>query len=178
MLSSYITVVGNVASEPRLEVGEDGASRCYFRVACSERRQDRATQQWVDHATTFFSITVWRDMADNVVKTLRKGDRVVLAGRFRQREWKAKDGSVGTSLEVDVDVIGPDLRWRAASVDRTQRVKAAAEPEAESAREAESAAEPPAADARWDAPAPDFDHQTGQILEPASELEPVDSSAA
>ena len=168
MLSSYITVVGNVASEPKLEVGEDGVSRCYFRLASSERRQDRDSKQWVDHATTFFSITVWRDMADHVVKTLRKGDRAVLAGRLRQRSFTAKDGTPGISLEVDVDVIGPDLRWRAATIDRTQRVKPGEE----------SGAEPPPVDSRWDAPAPDFDHQTGEILEPASDLEPVGTSAA
>lgn len=171
MLSSYITVVGNVASEPRLEVGEDGASRCYFRLASSERRQDRESKEWVDHATTFYSITVWRDMADNVVKTLRKGDRVVLAGRFRNREWTAKDGTAGSSLEVDVDVIGPDLRWRAASIDRTQRVKAA-----ESGLDQDAAVAVP--DSPWDAPVPGIDHQTEEILEPDAGREPVGSSAA
>lgn len=165
MLSSYITVVGNVASEPKLEVGEDGAARCYFRLASSERRQDRESKEWVDHATTFYSITVWRDMADNVVKTLRKGDRVVLAGRFRQRDWTAKDGTPGSSLEVDVDVIGPDLRWRAASIDRTQRVKVAADP-------GDASTESPVDDARWDVGVAGVDHQTGEILEP------VGSSAA
>src|SRR4051812_35362628 len=116
MLSSYITVVGNVASEPKLEASDKGDRRCYFRVASTERRLDRETNQWIDHVTTWFSVTVWREMADNALSSFRKGDRVVVAGRLRARDFEKKDGTQGTSLEIDVDAIGPDVRWRAASV--------------------------------------------------------------
>ena len=155
MLSSYITVVGNLATDPRVEA-TDGVPRCYFRVACTERRQDKESREWVDHATTFYSVTVWRDMADHVFKTLRKGDRVVLAGKVRSRDFTRQDGTTGTALELDVDAIGPDLRWRSASLDRTQRQRPADE---DGGLDTGTGSEPDP----WQAPAPSFDPATGEI---------------
>ncbi|MDX6224968.1 MAG: single-strand DNA-binding protein [Frankiales bacterium] len=153
MLSSYITVVGNVASEPRMEAGEKG-ERCFFRVASTERRLDKETGKWVDHVTTWFSVTVWREMAENVLRTLHKGDRVVVAGRLRSHEYVKKDGTPGTSLEIDVDAIGPDLKWRGATIDRTERSKPGAVEAAESGE--------------WSTPRVDADPFGGEILPSAS----------
>jgi single-strand DNA-binding protein len=171
MLSSYITVVGNVASEPRVEA-TDGIIRCFFRVASSERRQDKETKEWVDHATTFYSVTVWRDMAEHTIKTLRKGDRVVLAGKVRSRDFTRQDGTTGTALEVDVDAIGPDLRWRAATIDRTERQKAATETGGEQSVDADGSA-PVAADP-WSGGVPSFNSATGEITD--EEVERLDSA--
>jgi single-strand DNA-binding protein len=162
MLSSYITVVGNVASEPKVEYGGDGSARCFFRVASTERKLNKESQVWEDKVTTFFSVTAWRDMAENVAKTLCKGDRVIVAGRFRSRDWVGKEGATGTALEVEADVIGPDLRWRSASIDRTERSRPGSEP----AEEAAEAAPPTTPD--WLSGGETLDPLTGEIRAAAS----------
>ena len=125
MLSSYITVVGNITQDIKYVPGEE-SRRAVVKLASTDRRFDKATKSWSDGVTTYYSVTVWREVADHVIKSVAKGDRIIVAGRFSARPWASvKDGveTSGISLEIDADVIGPDLKWRSVSVDRTARVK-------------------------------------------------------
>ncbi|MEV7762355.1 single-stranded DNA-binding protein [Curtobacterium flaccumfaciens] len=109
-MNDIITVCGIVATEPRHLVTETGIAITSLRLASPSRRWDRATAAWVNGATNWYTVTAFRSLASNVYKSLKKGDRIVVAGRVRIRTWE-RDGRGGTSVEIDADGIGHDLAW-------------------------------------------------------------------
>jgi len=105
---TVVTVTGNVGSDVRQVVTPQGAPLASFRLASTPRRQDRATGAWIDASTTWYRVTTWRALAENVASSVAKGDPVVVHGRLRSTSWE-KDGRSGESLEIDAITVGPDL---------------------------------------------------------------------
>lgn len=142
MQESSITVVGNVVADPVLRRLDDGTEVASFRVASTPRVRDRESGRWADGPTSWWGVTCWRGLAGNVAASLRKGERVVVVGRPRTRQWE-KDGRSGTSVDVTADVVGHDLAWGTTAfsrVVRTERLDAPGRAEAdELAREVEEA---------------------------------------
>lgn len=110
MHSTRITIVGTVATDPRLITTQSGVPICSFRVASGERHFDREQQRWVDGETNWYGITAFRGLAEHAHESLRKGERVLVGGRLRVRKWENGDKS-GTSVEIEADAMGHDIRW-------------------------------------------------------------------
>jgi single-strand DNA-binding protein len=119
-MSSNVTLVGNLTRDPELRYTPNGAAVATFGVAVNRRWQNRDSQQW-EEATSFFNITCWRDLAQNVSESLEKGARVLVTGRLEQRSWETQDGERRSVVEVVADEIGPSLRWATASINRNER---------------------------------------------------------
>lgn len=107
-----ITLTGNLTQDPELRFTTTGKAVASLRVACSERKKD-AAGQWVDGDKVFLSVNVWNDTAENVTKTVSKGDTVIITGKFKQRSYTAKDGTEKTIFEVEADSVGAELRRKA-----------------------------------------------------------------
>ena len=116
-----VTVIGNLTADPELGYAPSGAAWCRFTVASTPRRFDKASGEYVDADTLFMRCTAWRELAENVTESLTKGMRVVVTGRLRQSSWETDTGEKRSSIDLDVDDIGPSLRWATATVKRTQR---------------------------------------------------------
>ncbi len=108
MTEINVSLNGNVVSEPAMIPTKSGVAMCSLRVAVNSRKFDKATQIWLDGDTTYFSVTSWRNLAENVEASLKKGDPVVVVGKLRVREW-TKDEKSGTSVEIEASSIGHDL---------------------------------------------------------------------
>ena len=117
----YITVVGNLAGDPELRFTASGHAVANFTIAQTPRNFNRESGQWVDDETLWVRASVWREAAENVAETLTKGTRVIAYGRLKARSFETKDGQPRTNWELDVDEIGPALRWATAQVNRTPR---------------------------------------------------------
>jgi single-strand DNA-binding protein len=115
---TFITVVGNLTAEPELRFTPNGAQVVSFTVASTPRNFDRASGEWKPGNALFLRCSAWRELAENISETLQKGMRVIVQGRLSQRSWQAQDGSNRTTLEIDVEEIGPSLRWASATVNR------------------------------------------------------------
>lgn len=115
-----ITVVGNLVADPELRYTPQGAAVANFRVASTPRRFDSQTNSWVDGEAMFLTCNVWRQAAENVAESLTKGMRVIVNGRLRQRSWQTQEGDRRSVFEVEVDEIGPSLKYASASVTRNQ----------------------------------------------------------
>ncbi|WP_203579609.1 single-stranded DNA-binding protein [Microbacterium hibisci] len=105
-----ITITGNVATAPELKRTPGGVSITTFRVASGQRRFDRGTGEWSDAGTNWYTVSVFRKLADHAFHSLQRGDRVILTGKLRLREWD-NGTKRGTAIEIDADAIGHDLRW-------------------------------------------------------------------
>ncbi|MFK4837689.1 single-stranded DNA-binding protein [Microbacterium sp. ZW T2_14] len=105
-----ITITGNVATLPELKQTSAGVTIATFRVASGRRRYNRETESWIDAGTNFYTVSAFRTLADHAYQSLQKGDRVLLTGRLRVREWE-NGTRRGTAIEIDADAIGHDLRW-------------------------------------------------------------------
>lgn len=116
-----ITVVGNIVADPELRFIQNGAAVANFRVASTPRRYDAQAGQYVDGEAVFLTCNVWRQAAENVAETLHKGDRVIVTGRLRQRSYDDKNGERRTVMEVEVDEVGPSLRFATAQVNKVSR---------------------------------------------------------
>jgi single-strand DNA-binding protein len=117
-MSDTITVTGLVATTPRHLVTSEGLPITSFRLASTQRRFDRGEQRWIDGDTNWFTVTAFRQLATNVVGSVVKGQRVVVTGRLRVRDWRT-DEKNGTSVEIDADALGHDLGWGTAVFTRT-----------------------------------------------------------
>ena len=113
-----ITLVGNLTADPELRFTPSGAAVANFTVASTPRTFDRQTNEWRDGEAMFLNCAVWRQAAENVAESLQKGMRVVVQGRLRSRSYETRDGERRTVFEVDVDEIGPALRYATARVTR------------------------------------------------------------
>jgi single-strand DNA-binding protein len=109
MNETMVTLVGHVATEPALRITTGGARVTSFRLASTERRFDKGVNDWRDAYTTFFTVTTWRTMAENVATSVQKGQPVVVHGRLRDSSYEAKDGQWRTVLEVEAFALGHDL---------------------------------------------------------------------
>lgn len=118
---TVITVVGNLTDDPELRFTPSGAAVANFRVASTPRTFNRQTSTWEDGDPLFLSCSVWRQAAENVAESLRRGMRVVITGRLKQRSYETREGEKRTVVELDVDEVGPSLRYATAKVTKTQR---------------------------------------------------------
>jgi single-strand DNA-binding protein len=116
-----ITVVGNVTNDPELRFTPSGAAVASFTVASSTRILDKQTNEWKDGDTVFLRCNVWRQYAENVAETLTRGMRVIVTGRLKVRQYETRDGGKGTSVECEVDDVGPALRFATAKVNKVAR---------------------------------------------------------
>ena len=117
---TVITVVGNLTADPELRFTNSGVALASFTIASTPRTFDRQSNEWKDGEALFLRCTVWREYAENVANSLTKGARVIARGNLRQRSFETKEGEKRTSYELDVDEIGPSLRYATAQIARTQ----------------------------------------------------------
>jgi len=118
---TVITVVGNLTDDPELRFTPSGAAVASFTVASTPRTFDRQTNEWKDGDALFLRCSIWRQAAENVAESLQRGMRVVVQGRLKQRSWEDREGNKRTSYELDVDEVGPSLKYATAKVTKTQR---------------------------------------------------------
>ena len=118
---TVITVIGNLTNDPELRFTPSGSAVANFTIASTPRTFDRQSNDWKDGETLFLRASVWREAAENVAETLTKGTRVVAQGRLKSRSYDTKEGEKRTVMELEVDEIGPSLRYASANVTRTQR---------------------------------------------------------
>ena len=116
---TVITVVGNLTSDPELRYTQAGLAVANFTIASTPRNFDRASNDWKDGEALFLRASVWREFAEHVAGSLTKGSRVIVTGRLKQRSYETKEGEKRTSFEIEVDEIGPSLRYATAQVTRT-----------------------------------------------------------
>ncbi|WP_104062389.1 single-stranded DNA-binding protein [Arthrobacter sp. 4R501] len=116
-----ITVIGNLTNDPELRFTPSGSAVANFTIASTPRTFDRASSEWKDGETLFLRAAVWREAAENVAESLTKGMRVIVTGRLKSRSYETKEGEKRTVVELEVDEIGPSLRYANAKVNRTQR---------------------------------------------------------
>jgi single-strand DNA-binding protein len=116
-----ITVIGNLTNDPELRFTPSGSAVANFTIASTPRTFDRQSNEWKDGETLFLRASVWREMAENVAESLTKGMRVIAEGRLKSRTYDTKEGEKRTVLELEVDEIGPSLRYANAKVNRTAR---------------------------------------------------------
>jgi single-strand DNA-binding protein len=118
---TVITVVGNLTDDPELRFTPAGAALAKFTVASTPRTYDKTTNTWRDGTGMFLRCTAWRELADHATESLTKGTRVIVSGRLRQHNWQNDQGENRSMLTVEVDEIGPSLRFATAKVTKTQR---------------------------------------------------------
>jgi single-strand DNA-binding protein len=116
-----ITIVGNLTDDPELRFTPSGAAVAKFRIASTPRTLDRQTNEWKDGEPLFLACNIWRDAAEHVAESLQRGARVIVQGRLRQRSYETREGEKRTVYELEVDEIGPSLRYATAKVQRMSR---------------------------------------------------------
>ena len=158
-MTDTITVTGLVATEPRHITTQNGLTITSFRLASNQRRFDRSQNAWIDGDTNWYTVTAFRQLGMHVASSVRKGERVVVAGRVRQRDWQS-DTNKGTTIEIDADTVGHDLTFGRSTFTRTVKAASTTSPEGEGApaadqptgAETQSAPEPVAAETEAIAP--------------------------
>ncbi|MFL0410125.1 single-stranded DNA-binding protein [Microbacterium paludicola] len=115
---TVITVVGNLTADPELRYTQNGLPVANFTIASTPRNFDRASGEWKDGEALFLRASVWREFAEHVAGSLTKGMRVIAQGRLRQRSYEDREGQKRTSIELEIDEIGPSLRYATAQVTR------------------------------------------------------------
>jgi single-strand DNA-binding protein len=118
---TVITVIGNLTNDPELRFTPSGAAVASFTVASTPRMLDKATNEWKDGDALFLRCSVWRQAAENVAESLQRGVRVVVTGRLKQRSFETKEGEKRTVVELDVDEVGPSLKYATAKVTKASR---------------------------------------------------------
>lgn len=126
-MSDTITLTGLVATTPRHLTTSEGLAITSFRLASSQRRFDRATQKWIDADTNWYTISAFRGLANNSATSVVKGDRVIVSGRLRIRDWENTDRS-GTTVEIEADNIGHDMFWGTSTFTRVSAATPDADP--------------------------------------------------
>ncbi|MFI8778256.1 single-stranded DNA-binding protein [Brachybacterium paraconglomeratum] len=118
---TIITVVGNLTADPELRFTQSGVAVANFTIASTPRTFDKQANEWRDGEALFLRSTIWRDAAENVAESLEKGSRVIAQGRLVQRSFTDREGNNRTSIELDVDEIGPSLRYATAKPSKVDR---------------------------------------------------------
>jgi len=116
-----ITLIGNLTDDPELRFTPSGAAVAKFRVASTPRYLDKQTGEWKDGEALFLACNVWRQAAEHVAESLQRGTRVIVSGRLRQRSYETREGEKRTVFELEVDDIGPSLRYATAKVQKMSR---------------------------------------------------------
>jgi single-strand DNA-binding protein len=116
-----ITIVGNLTADPELRFTPSGAAVANFTVASTPRTFDRQSNEWKDGETLFMRCSIWRDAAENIAESLHRGTRVIVTGRLKSRSYETKEGEKRTVIELDVDEVGPSLRYASAKVTKAER---------------------------------------------------------
>jgi single-strand DNA-binding protein len=116
-VSDIITITGIVGTEPRAVTTAEGLAITSFRLASTQRRFDKGQEKWVDGETNWYSITTFRQLATNAAVSVKKGERILVTGRLRIREWENADKS-GTNIDIEADALGHDLSWGTAAFSR------------------------------------------------------------
>lgn len=119
MATNSVTLVGNLVEDPELRFTPSGVALAKLRLAVNRRWRDR-NDEWQED-TSFFTGTCWRDMAENVAESLTKGARIIVSGRLEQRSWENQEGEKRSVVELQIDEVGPSLRWATAAVTKTPR---------------------------------------------------------
>ncbi|MAT19141.1 MAG: single-stranded DNA-binding protein [Leifsonia sp.] len=145
MPDTIITVVGNLTADPELRYTQSGRAVANFTIASTPRIFDRAANEWKDGDALFLRASCWAEFAENVAGSLTKGTRVVAQGKLKQRSFQDRDGNNRISIELDVDEIGPSLRYATASVTRTSGGAGGGRPQQSSVGGGQAAEEPWAA---------------------------------
>jgi single-strand DNA-binding protein len=118
---TLITVVGNLTADPELRFTPSGAAVANFTVASTPRQFDRQSGEWKDGEALFMRCNIWRQAAENVAETLTRGARVIVSGRLKQRSYETREGEKRTVVELEVDEVGPSLRYATAKVNKVSR---------------------------------------------------------
>jgi single-strand DNA-binding protein len=118
---TVITVVGNLTADPELRFTPSGAAVASLTIAYTPRQLERNTNEWKDQEALFLRCSIWRQAAENVAESLQRGARVVAQGRLKQRSYETREGEKRTIVELEVDEIGPSLKWATAKVNRAAR---------------------------------------------------------
>lgn len=121
MPDNTVTIVGNLTQDPEMRFTPNGVAMVSLSIAVNRRRFNRDTNSWEDGDASFFNATCWRDLAENVSESLRKGTRVVITGSLKQRSWETQEGERRSVVDIQVDEIGPSLKWATATVTRIPR---------------------------------------------------------
>jgi single-strand DNA-binding protein len=119
MSGNSITIVGNITRDPELRFTPSGQANARLGVAVNRRWQDRGSGEW-NEATSFFDVICWRELAENVSESLKRGTRVIVTGRLEQRTWE-QEGNKRSVVEIIADEVAPSLRWATAKVEKTER---------------------------------------------------------
>jgi single-strand DNA-binding protein len=119
MSGNSITIVGNITRDPELRFTPSGQANARLGVAVNRRWQDRNSGEWQE-ATSFFDVICWRELAENVSESLKRGARVIVTGRLEQRSWE-QEGNKRSVVEIIADEVAPSLRWATAKVEKTER---------------------------------------------------------
>ena len=120
---TIVTIVGNCVNDPELRFLASGVAVASFTVASTPRTFDKAANEWKDGETLFLRCAVWREAAENVAESLVRGTRVIVSGRLKSRAYETKEGEKRTSIELDVDEVGPSLKYATTKVTKAQRDK-------------------------------------------------------
>jgi single-strand DNA-binding protein len=115
-----VVVVGNLTDDPELRFTPQGVAVANFRIAVSRRMKDESGQ-WKDGETSFFRVSCWRQLAENVAESLTRGSRTMVTGRLRMRQWETQEGEKRSVVEIEADEVGPSLKWATAKVEKTSR---------------------------------------------------------
>jgi len=118
---TIITVIGNLTADPELRFTPSGAAVASFTIASTPRTFDKNSNEWKDGEALFLRCSIWRQAAENVAESLQRGMRVVAQGRLKQRSYETREGEKRTVVELDVEEIGPSLKYATAKVNRTTR---------------------------------------------------------
>ncbi len=120
MAGNNITIVGNITRDPELRFTPSGQANARLGVAVNRRWQDKGSGEWQE-ATSFFDVICWRELAENVAESLKRGARVVVTGRLEQRSYEREGGEKRSVVEIIADEVAPSLRWATAKVEKTER---------------------------------------------------------
>ncbi len=115
-----VTLIGNMTKEAELRFTSQGQAQATFSIAVNRRRLNQQTQEW-EESTSFFDVVCWRELAENVAESLRKGSRVIVTGRLEQRSWETQEGDKRSRVQVVAEEVGPSLRWATAEIAKSER---------------------------------------------------------
>lgn len=149
---TVITVIGNLTSDPELRYTQNGIAVANFTIASTPRTLDRSSNGWKDGEALFLRASVWKEFAEHVAGSLTKGARVIVQGRLKQKTYETKEGEKRTSFELEVDEIGPSLRYATAQVTRASSSAGERSAPAAPAEPEPWAATPPATGDVWNTP--------------------------
>lgn len=138
-----LTLAGNLTADPELRYTPAGAALCKFTVASTPRNYDKNTSEWKDGDPLFMNCSAWREMAENIAESLHKGSRVLVTGRLKLNRWKTPEGENRQAMQLDVEEVGPSLRYATAQVKKLTRTGGAPAAGAADPWESNTNAEPP-----------------------------------